>query len=100
VNFSQLEDRARELGLEILAFTTQDRFLVANGVLEAFEAPSEDAWRRPEAVRQRLQALQLVHPLGMGRTFRVLVLGRGVAPALRGLADPFAARTAGRPSNS
>lgn len=91
VNFTAIEDRARERGLSVLGRTTQDRFLIALGLLERFDANDEAAWRDPERVRRRLQAMQLIHPDGMGRTFKVLLLSRGVVPAprLRGLEDPF-----------
>jgi SAM-dependent MidA family methyltransferase len=91
VNFTALEDRARECGLDVLGLTTQDRFLVANGVLEEFSQPDLRAARDPKRVKRRLQAMQLIHPEGMGRTFRVLMLSKGCeAPvALSGLDDPF-----------
>ncbi|MBZ5640472.1 MAG: SAM-dependent methyltransferase, partial [Acidobacteriia bacterium] len=37
VNLTQLEDRGRERGAETLGITTQDRFLIANGILRHFE---------------------------------------------------------------
>jgi SAM-dependent MidA family methyltransferase len=88
VNFSALEDAAHELGLDMLGVTTQDRFLIGNGLLEEFEGAERD----PRAVRRRLQALQLLHPFGMGRAFRVLALSKGLdpPPRLGGLVDPFA----------
>lgn len=91
VNFTALEDRAREIGLEVLGRTTQDRFLVANGILERFEVREGERWGDPAQAKRRLQAMQLIHPDGMGRTFRVLVLAKGIAPgpSLRGLVDPF-----------
>lgn len=91
VNFTALEDRARECGLDVLGLTTQDRFLVANGVLEEFDQPDLRTARDPKRVKRRLQAMQLIHPEGMGRTFRVLMLSKGCeAPVeLSGLDDPF-----------
>ncbi len=92
VNFSALTDRARELGLVPLGRTTQDRFLIANGIVGAFD-PGDDAdYRDPAGVRRRLRAMQLIHPLGMGRRFHVLAFAKDVhpRPTLRGLADPFA----------
>ncbi len=94
VNFTHLEDLARERGLAVLGRTTQDRFLIANGILDRFaDAPGE---RRedPARVRARLRAMQLIHPEGMGRTFRVLILSAGISPppVLAGLVDPFALR--------
>ncbi len=91
VNFSALEDRARELGLAVLGLTTQDRFLISNGILEEFEQRDLRQSRDPRRVKRRLRALQLIHPTGMGRAFRVLLLSKGCAPprGLSGLADPF-----------
>lgn len=91
VNFSALEDRAAELGLAVLGRTTQDRFLVANGILEAFEQPDAARLQDPAAAKRRLQAMQLIHPEGMGRRFKVLVLSKGCEPPprLAGLIDPF-----------
>ncbi len=91
VNFTALEDRARERGLLVLSRTTQDRFLIANGVLARFQEEDPARWRDPSEVRRRLLALQLIHPQGMGRIFKVLVLSKGVdpPPSLRGLEDPF-----------
>jgi SAM-dependent MidA family methyltransferase len=94
VNFSALEDRARSLGLETLGFTTQDRFLIANGILDAFRPDEPDRLHDPRRVKARLQALQLIHPDGMGRRFKVLALAKGCRPDLDGLRDPFAARGA------
>jgi SAM-dependent MidA family methyltransferase len=97
VNFTALEDAARDLGWTVLSLTTQDRFLIANGILERFEAAGEAEWSDPARVKERLRAMQLIHPQGMGRTFRVLVLCKGLdpAPELEGLRDPFARRARG-----
>jgi SAM-dependent MidA family methyltransferase len=91
VNCSALEDRAGEYVLNVLGLTTQDRFLVANGVLEEFEQPDLQTERDPRKVKRRLQAMQLIHPEGMGRTFKVLVMSKGCdpPPRLSGLEDPF-----------
>jgi SAM-dependent MidA family methyltransferase len=92
VNFSALERRARSRGLRPLGSTTQDRFLVANGILEAFQEGDAASWSDPARVKRRLQAKQLIHPETMGRAFRVWVASKGLPepPALRGLRDPFA----------
>jgi SAM-dependent MidA family methyltransferase len=92
VNFTAIEDRARERGLALVGRTTQDRFLIANGLIGTFQPREEDRPHDPARVRERLCNLQLIHPLGMGRRFQVLVLSKGVTPvpALRGLVDPFA----------
>jgi SAM-dependent MidA family methyltransferase len=92
VNFSALEEEARNCGLEPLGLTTQDRFLIANGLLEAFEQADEAARHAPRQVARRLAALRLLHPQAMGRRFKVLVLAKGCARGtpLDGLRDPFA----------
>jgi len=91
VNWSQVEDAAQALGLTVAGFTTQDRFLIQNGILEAFGESDSARWNEPEQVRERLRAKQLIDPGGMGRAFQVLILGKGVPEAarLRGLEDPF-----------
>lgn len=91
VNFTALIDCARRAGLDVLGLTTQDRFLIGNGILEAFDPPAPHRTQDPRLAKRRLQALQLIHPSGMGRRFKVLVLSRGIEPppALAGLADPF-----------
>jgi SAM-dependent MidA family methyltransferase len=90
VNFNQIEDRARERGLVPLGLTTQDRFLIGNRILRHIEDGAGDR-NDPAAVRARLRAMQLIHPEGMGRVFKVLILSKGVKVpvALAGLEDPF-----------
>ena len=92
VNFSHLEDAATAHGFRPLGRTTQDRFLVTNGILERFTGDQE-AWGTPQSVARRRAALQLLHPDGMGRRFQVLFLAKGEAGdeggELGGLADPF-----------
>jgi SAM-dependent MidA family methyltransferase len=92
VDFTALEEAAGELGLDPLGRTTQDRFLVANGILEYFEQQTADEAYSPDRVKERMQAMQLIHPSGMGRTFKVLMLSKGIhpTPTLAGLSDPFA----------
>jgi len=60
VNFTQIEDRARELGLVPLGLTTQDRFLIANGILRHFEDGAGD-WERSGRVPREARAMQLIH---------------------------------------
>lgn len=92
VNLTALEDAAREHGLVVLGRTTQDRFLIAHGILAPFDEPDADRWNDPARVRERLKILQLIHPAGMGRTFHIVILAKGVDPRAKitGLQDPFA----------
>jgi SAM-dependent MidA family methyltransferase len=87
VNLTALRREAEALGLQVLGITTQDRFLIANGILEGLDS---DEGGQVAATKRRLQAKQLIHPDGMGRTFKVAVFSKEVAPppALRGLEDP------------
>ena len=87
VNFTALTDVAEQHGWRCIATTTQDRFLIANGIVEAFE---QDSYHDPEAVQQRLHIKRLIDPMGMGRIFKVYVYAKGeVTDDLPGLRDPF-----------
>jgi SAM-dependent MidA family methyltransferase len=92
VNLTALEDGAWARGLAVLGRTSQDRFLIAHGILAPFDEPDAGRWNDPEKVRERLRILQLIHPEGMGRVFHVIVLAKGVEPLpkITGLEDPFA----------
>jgi SAM-dependent MidA family methyltransferase len=73
VNYTALEERGRQLGLEPLGFTTQANFLLALARacgLEQMSSSEREATRR--------QLIQLIHPEGMGETFKVLVQAKGV----------------------
>lgn len=92
VDWDAAREAAESAGFRFVGSTTQDRFLIANGILDAFESTDDTEWRDPARVRGRLQALQLLHPHGMGRSFQVYVFhrGEGSPGRLRGLQDPFA----------
>jgi SAM-dependent MidA family methyltransferase len=85
VNLTALTDRAREAGLTMVGRATQERFLLAHGILDGLDDAGDDD---REAVKRRLQAKQLLHPLGMGRAFTVVLFSKGLgsAPALPGWA--------------
>ena len=91
VNFTALKDAAAESGMATAGLTSQYRFLIALGLADdiATLAGRNDA----ASIRRRLALSALIHPEGMGRTFSVLIQYKGLpAPALSGLADPFAPR--------
>jgi SAM-dependent MidA family methyltransferase len=95
VNFSAVEDHARAAGMSVLGLTTQERFLIANGIVEMFEDQDPQKLQDPQRAKRRLQAMQLIHPFGMGRAFKVLALGKGCpATRLAAFADPFGGRPA------
>jgi len=89
VNLTALRSEAAAIGLTTVGITTQDRFLIANGILDGLDAEEDGALA---ATKRRLQAKQLIHPDGMGRMFKVAVFSKGFPspPALAGLANPFA----------
>ena len=89
VNLTALRREAGRAGLATLGITTQDRFLIANGILDGLDA---DDGGPVAATKRRLQAKQLIHPDGMGTAFKVAVFSKDLSPppAVRGLSDPFA----------
>ncbi len=73
VNFTALEARGKELGLEPLGFTPQSNFLLSLARASGMEQMDATA---------RRQLIQLIHPEGMGEAFKVLIQTKGV-PAAR-----------------
>jgi SAM-dependent MidA family methyltransferase len=86
VNFSALIDAGREVGLEFTGFTTQERLLMALGEENAFADLYDPGQNEIEKLQARLKLKRLIHPQGMGGTFKVLIQHRGVTrPELTGL---------------
>jgi len=81
VNFTRLARAARSVGLEVLGFADQGRFLIGQG--EAWLREIEAAGP-PEGVTAVLlrQFQTLTHPGMMGRAFQVLTLGKNVPAGL------------------
>jgi SAM-dependent MidA family methyltransferase len=87
VNFTALQEWGRRAGLERTGFVTQLAFLAALGRGNEFADLYEPGASEVEKVRARLLLKTLIHPEGMGETFRVLIQHKGMeAPALTGLA--------------
>lgn len=80
VNLTALALTAERLGLQTVGITTQSRFLVDNGILEGLDSDEPDALT---ATKRRLQAKQLIHPLGMGATFKVAIFSKALGTAPR-----------------
>jgi SAM-dependent MidA family methyltransferase len=89
VNLTALRREAAAFGLSLAGIATQDRFLIANGILDGLDS---DEGGTLAATKRRLQAKQLIHPEGMGTTFKVAVFSKGIdpPPSVRGVCDPFA----------
>lgn len=83
VDFTALARRAAAAGLEVLGFTHQAAFLLSLGLLDLVQARMEQGadtqhWQLSQQVQRLTQSYE------MGELFKVLALGRGVAPPLAG----------------
>ena len=87
VNFTALDLWGRRAGLARTGLVSQTAFLVAMGRGNEFADLYEPGAREVEKIRGRLLLKTLIHPEGMGETFRVLIQHKGIeAPQLTGLA--------------
>lgn len=107
VNWDHFVEAARAAGLEFAGRTTQDRFLLALGLVDDLvaaesehatdpaDAAGADSGGSPEssaALAFRLAARSLIMPgAGGGKRFEAAALVKGIPADLRGLGDPFAA---------
>ena len=78
VNFTALSAAAQAAGLAPLALVTQAQFLMGIGEATQFADAFEDCRLPQEHAKVALQLKHLATPAGMGETFQVLVLGKGV----------------------
>jgi SAM-dependent MidA family methyltransferase len=87
VNFTALEAAGERAGLATLGLVTQSQFLLGIGEETQFADAFEGCSLPQEQAKVALQLKHLVTPAGMGETFHVLVLGKGLRakPALSGL---------------
>ncbi|HEV2828875.1 MAG TPA: SAM-dependent methyltransferase [Pyrinomonadaceae bacterium] len=73
VNWSFVKAVGARLGLEVLEFERQDKFLLANGFLEQLETESAVAENEAERLRLSSAAREMILPDGMAAHFQVLV---------------------------
>jgi len=78
VNFTALRAAGEQAGLESLGLVTQAQFLMGVGEETQFSDAFEDTRLPQERAKRALQLKHLVTPAGMGETFSVLVLAKGV----------------------
>jgi len=78
VNFTALRAAGEQAGLESLGLLTQAQFLMGIGEETQFSEAFEDARLPQERAKRVLQLKHLVTLAGMGETFDVLVMARGV----------------------
>ncbi len=78
VNFTALAEVAKRSGLEPFPLVTQAQFLMGIGEETQFADAFEDGHLPQERAKVTMQLKHLVTPAGMGETFHVLVMTRGV----------------------
>ncbi len=78
VNFTALQAAGATAGLDALGLLTQAQFLMGVGEGNQFADAFEDCRLPQEQAKVALQLKHLVTPAGMGETFHVLVMARGV----------------------
>jgi SAM-dependent MidA family methyltransferase len=81
VNFTALQAAAQKSGLEALALLTQAQFLMGIGEGNQFADAFEDTRLPQEQAKVALQLKHLVTPAGMGESFHVLVMSKGIDAA-------------------
>jgi SAM-dependent MidA family methyltransferase len=86
VNLTALDLWGQRSGLQRTGLVTQLEFLMAMGCRNEFADLYEPGASETEKLRGRLMLKTLIHPEGMGETFRVFVQHKGIAaPRLTGL---------------
>jgi len=78
VNFTALREMGQDAGLESLGLLTQAQFLMGIGEPNQFADAFEEVSLPQERAKVTLQLKHLVMPEGMGETFDVLVMKKGV----------------------
>lgn len=78
VNFTALAAAAQVTGLEAFPLLTQAQFLMGIGEANQFADAFEDCRLPQEHAKVALQLKHLVTPAGMGETFHVLTLSKGI----------------------
>jgi len=79
VDFTALAEAAHDAGAEVLGYTTQAQFLVNCGITDVLaQTNAENALRYAPIAAQ---AQRLLSPAEMGELFKVLAVGKGLAPA-------------------
>lgn len=71
VDFTNLMNAGRSLGLEVTGFTKQSHYLIALGVLERLNNANND-------IETILKVKNLIHPEGMGEIFKVLIQHKNI----------------------
>jgi SAM-dependent MidA family methyltransferase len=78
VNFTALAAAAERQGLDVQKLVTQSQFLMGIGEANQFADAFEDCRMPQERAKVALQLKHLVTPAGIGESFRVLMMSKGV----------------------
>jgi SAM-dependent MidA family methyltransferase len=78
VNFTALRDAAERQGVDVQKLVTQAQFLMGIGEANQFADAFEDSRMPQERAKVALQLKHLVTPAGIGESFRVLIMSKGV----------------------
>jgi SAM-dependent MidA family methyltransferase len=73
VNWTLVRKAGEQLGLKVVEFERQDKFLLAAGLLEQLESESQRQQQESEKLRLSNAALEMILPTRMGAHFQVLV---------------------------
>src|SRR6266568_2733129 len=78
VNFTALAAAAEQNGMQVQPLLTQSQFLMGIGEQNQFADAFEDCRLPQERAKVALQLKHLVTPAGMGESFHVLVVSKGI----------------------
>lgn len=71
VDFTRVAEAGVELGLDLLGYTNQMQFLATCGIEQLAD-------RVVDPIEKRNQLMRILHPAGMGESFKVMGLGRRI----------------------
>ncbi|HEY0366524.1 MAG TPA: SAM-dependent methyltransferase, partial [Pyrinomonadaceae bacterium] len=77
VNWTQVRSVSEKLGLQLIDFASQDKFLLNAGLLDQLQYRLEHAKSEAEKVSLTTGAREMILPGGMASSFQVLVQKRG-----------------------
>ena len=77
VNWTQVKATGERLGLRVVEFESQDRFLLRAGLLDVLEKGLKQIEKEADKVRLTTDAREMILPGGMASSFQVLVQKRG-----------------------
>jgi SAM-dependent MidA family methyltransferase len=76
VNWTQVKATGQRVGLDVVEFASQDKFLLSAGLLEVLQLKSERALTDSDKLKLTTDAREMILPGGMASRFQVLVQKR------------------------